>query len=44
MTDDLRVLDFDPTINGKDMVIFRCTDGDLKISCNQVTLGHGNGK
>ena len=40
MTQDLRGLDVDVTINGKDMVLFKCSDGALKITCNQVILGH----
>ena len=40
MTEDLRGLDVDVTISGKDMVLFKCSDGDLKITCNQVILGH----
>ena len=40
MAEELRRLDVDPTINGKAMVLFQCKNGGLKITCNQVILGH----
>ena len=43
MSQDLRDLDFDAAIDGKDMVCFRCSDGDLKITCNRVMLLIGTG-
>ena len=43
MSQDLRDLDCDAAIDGKDMVCFRCSDGDLKITCNRVMLLLGTG-